>query len=293
MARPIKEHANWFRHDADASSDEKLLYIESLFGLKGYAFYFKMLEILTRSDGFEIKLSTLKTPIYAKKIGVSVDDFNEMIKATTDPELAIFVLTDDQTLYSNGLKKRLEPLLNKRERDRNRQSDVSASENKVSDSENAVNAGESPKRREEQSTVEKSTKEQSREEQKETADLPFENLFTALLALLAEHDKSKHQKASISRRLKAESLFQKYEPEFLSEKMIHFKWVMKHKPALAGRSPTGFFINSVEGQYPPPAGFEEWQEEQLRHRRKKEDDHTTDEAYREYVKNQISESLNT
>lgn len=299
MARPTKDHADWFRHDADASSDEKLLYIESLFGLKGYAFYFKMLEILTRTDGFEIELSTLKTPIYAKKIGVSVDEFKEMIDATTIPELEIFVLTDDNFLYSSGLKKRLEPLLSKRERDRSRAQEVSGDENGVFAGENSKIADEkyTENRREQKSREEKSREQKRTEEQSEifdgenSVDLSFENLFTVLLSLLSKYDKSDHPKAAEQRRLKAESLFQRYDPEYISEKMVHFRWIMRYKPELAGRSPTGYFINSVEKRWAPPAGYEEWREDDLRSRRKREEQPVDDEEYSEFVKTQIKQSL--
>ena len=55
MTRPRKNNAEYFSHDTDASSDEKIIYLESKFGLAGYAFYFKMLEVLSRSEDFTIE----------------------------------------------------------------------------------------------------------------------------------------------------------------------------------------------------------------------------------------------
>lgn len=113
MGRPSKNNADYFSHDADASADEKILYLESYFGLTGYAFYFKFLEILTRADYFEIELSDLKKPIYAKKIGVSMPEFESILLECIKIGLLI---KSGNKVYSEGLKKRLSPLETKREK---------------------------------------------------------------------------------------------------------------------------------------------------------------------------------
>lgn len=117
MPRPYKENAEYFSHDADASSDEKIIYLESKYGLTGYAFYFKMLEILARSKNFEIELNEVSSAIYAKKIGVGLQEFSAIIQDCVRPEVRAFVLIDGK-LYSEGLKKRLKSLIEKRERQR-------------------------------------------------------------------------------------------------------------------------------------------------------------------------------
>jgi hypothetical protein len=119
MGRIPKNNAEYFSHDADASSDEKLIYLESRFGLNGYALYFKMLEALCRLDGFEIHWTEIQAGIYARKFGVSIAEMNEFIVAATNPEVGCFIL-DSCKIYSNGLKKRLAPLLDKREKDAER-----------------------------------------------------------------------------------------------------------------------------------------------------------------------------
>ena len=262
MARPIKEHANWFKHDADASSDDKLIYIESLFGLTGYAFYFKMLEILTRSNNFEVELSTLKTPIYAKKRGVSVDDFKTIVEALTIPELEIFVLTDDGRLYSEGLKKRLEPLLTKRERDRNRQNDVSGNENPVIASENPVIASERKQSIEEHSIEEHRRAEKSIEEHRkpdaiDASRMPLSNAADALNALrflLQRYSKPQHKEMS---KRKADKLFKESGASHVMTKIEHFNWIMKHRPSLA-KEPGAYLAKSIEDHYPAPAGYDDF-----------------------------------
>ena len=51
MARPHKQTVDYFPHYSDASSRKTLYILESHFGNNGYAFWFKLLEILASSDG--------------------------------------------------------------------------------------------------------------------------------------------------------------------------------------------------------------------------------------------------
>ena len=118
MPRPYKENAEYFSHDSDASGDEKILYLESKYGLTGYSFFFKMLEILAHSKNFEIELNEVSSAIYAKKIGVSMQEFSAIIKDCIRPEIRAFSLVNGK-LYSEGLKKRLKNLVDKRHRQRN------------------------------------------------------------------------------------------------------------------------------------------------------------------------------
>jgi hypothetical protein len=49
MARPTKEGVDYFSHDVDACSKKTMTILESRFGNDGYAFWFKLLEILGAS----------------------------------------------------------------------------------------------------------------------------------------------------------------------------------------------------------------------------------------------------
>ena len=52
MARPIKAGVDYFQHDTDSMGKKTLFTLESRFGNDGYAFWFKLLEILGTQDGF-------------------------------------------------------------------------------------------------------------------------------------------------------------------------------------------------------------------------------------------------
>lgn len=139
--RPIKNNADYFSHDNDASQDPKLLYIESVHGLVGYAFYFKILECLTRADYFKIELTDINKAVYSKKIGVSLKDFDSILE--TCIKVDAFSLDENNYLFSAGLIKRMNILISKREYDRKRKENNMASplfplENDISSGDNSV-----------------------------------------------------------------------------------------------------------------------------------------------------------
>jgi len=51
MGRPKKQTVDYFPHDADASDKKTLFILESKFGNDGYAFWFKLLELLAKGPG--------------------------------------------------------------------------------------------------------------------------------------------------------------------------------------------------------------------------------------------------
>jgi hypothetical protein len=115
--RNQRNNADYFSHDADASSDEKIVYLESKFGLKGYAVYFKFLECMTRAEGFKLEWTEIKKAVYASKFGISVTEIEQIVTECCRNEIKAFVL-EDGYLFSPGLLKRFEPLLQKREYNR-------------------------------------------------------------------------------------------------------------------------------------------------------------------------------
>jgi hypothetical protein len=116
MARPQRFNADYFSHDADASANEKIIYLESLFGDSGYCWYFKMLEALTASNYYEIDWSDMKCAIYARRFNANNETFKAFIVAATTPEIAAFCIENGK-LFSAGLKKRLSAVDEKRIRD--------------------------------------------------------------------------------------------------------------------------------------------------------------------------------
>jgi len=51
LSRPQKQTVDYFPHDSDASSSKTIFILETEFGNDGYAFWFKLLELLANSQG--------------------------------------------------------------------------------------------------------------------------------------------------------------------------------------------------------------------------------------------------
>jgi hypothetical protein len=118
LARPIKEGADYFSHDTDACSDEKIEAMRALYGNDGYAFYFILLERIYKTNTGEFDAS--KPAILAmliKKIGVEGKKFNEMLE--TSFELELFSkekYQNSKIITSNGIEKRFKKIRELRER---------------------------------------------------------------------------------------------------------------------------------------------------------------------------------
>lgn len=157
-----KSNAEYFSHDTDASLDEKIIYLESLFGDSGYAWFFKMLETLGRANDFEIEWSELKCGVLARKFNTTQHEFNKFIVAATNPDVRAFVIENGK-LYSPGLKNRLEKMLERRRKEAERIAEKRAKYNV-----GATNSGVDATRG--QSKVKESKEEESKEERENAHD---------------------------------------------------------------------------------------------------------------------------
>lgn len=118
MARPIKDGLEYFPHDVDASNDEKVEALRSLYGNDGYAFYFILLERIYRTKNAELDVSDAETiQILAKKVGVSVELFEKMLKTAIKRDCFDREEYENRkVLTSNGIKKRANIVIAKRTR---------------------------------------------------------------------------------------------------------------------------------------------------------------------------------
>ena len=118
MARPIKSGLDYFPHDCDASGDEKIEALRSLYGNDGYAFYFILCERIYRTPDFELDVSDAETrQILSRKVGVTAAQFEKML--ATSLKRGCFeqkAYSKRKVLTSNGIKQRGSAILQRREK---------------------------------------------------------------------------------------------------------------------------------------------------------------------------------
>jgi hypothetical protein len=116
MARPQKSGMDYFPHDTDALTDEKIESLRMLYGNDGYAFYFIMLERIYRTEHFELDVSDAETrQILSRKIGVSDDLFEKMLNTAINRKCFDREIYEERKcLTSIGIKKRANVVVEKR-----------------------------------------------------------------------------------------------------------------------------------------------------------------------------------
>lgn len=117
MARPIKNNADYFPHDADMRNDPRIKALRRKFGIEGYGIYSMLLEFLTDSDFFEFKNDSLSLELVAGDFDIETDRLVTILQYCF--QLDLFQLDAKTNIIScKSLDNRLEPLLSKRKRDR-------------------------------------------------------------------------------------------------------------------------------------------------------------------------------
>lgn len=120
MGRPIKQGLDYFPHDTDASSDEKIESLRALYRNDGYAFYFIILERIYRSNNGELNLSSdEEKKILAKKIGITLKRYETILKSCF--KIKLFdekIFLKNGLLTSSGIKKRFLQIQAERQRKR-------------------------------------------------------------------------------------------------------------------------------------------------------------------------------
>lgn len=170
MARPIKNNAEWFTHDADMRNDVKVKALRRKFSNTGYAVWCYLLESLTDTDFFEIEFSEIDIELLAADYDVKPEELTAIVEYCCRVNL-LQKTEDGKRLYSEAHKRRFSGLITKRERDRER---IAAA---IAKRQEAKNGGNTPKTPEKQSyrsdnphntiqdnTIEKNTIQDSRVE---------------------------------------------------------------------------------------------------------------------------------
>ncbi len=111
MARPKKENADYFPHEAHMRNDSRILALRRKFGLNGYAVYVMTVEALTNANNFEIDISNVNREILAGDFGIDYKELDSIWLYCV--QIDLFQQTET-TLKCSSLTKRLESLINRR-----------------------------------------------------------------------------------------------------------------------------------------------------------------------------------
>lgn len=155
LARPQKEGMDYFPHDTDATSDEKIEALMMLYGTKGYAFYFILLERIYRSPNFEIDISDAETiQILSRKMTITTEEFHQILNSAIKHRCFDREKYEKEgVLTSNGIKKRASIVTEKREKMRAK---YDLQKKIISDAETTQETGaETPQSKEKKSKVKK------------------------------------------------------------------------------------------------------------------------------------------
>lgn len=107
MARPLKQTVDYFPHYSDASERMTLFTLLNKYGNEGYAFWFRLLELLARTEGHALPISTPTQWQYLLgHTGVTDDTAHDILQTLVDldaidPELAAVKIIWCANLVSN------------------------------------------------------------------------------------------------------------------------------------------------------------------------------------------------
>ena len=118
MARPKKDNADYFSHDADMRNDLKVKALRNRFGLDGYAIWNMLLEVLTDSTHFEYEWTEISKELMAADFGIETTKLDQIIEYATKLNL-LTLNSETNIIYSQKLMDRFNGLLSKRQRERN------------------------------------------------------------------------------------------------------------------------------------------------------------------------------
>lgn len=140
MARPQKNNADYFPHDANMRDDPKIKALRARYALTGYAIWCILLETLTDANNFAITWDELNIELTAGDMGIEAKKLVEIVEYMQKLQL---IQTSDGKLYTTRHHDRMRPILDERERKRQwkQQNSGKATEktnqNEISDGENA------------------------------------------------------------------------------------------------------------------------------------------------------------
>lgn len=133
MARPQKNNADYFSHDSSMRNDMKIKALRRKYGMEWYGLYCMLLEIIAGSDYFEYSIEEtdyIAWEMFAGDVDIEPEQLREIIKYMITLWLIHY---EWWKIYSDWLKKRLQPVVEKRDKIREFRNPQKRSETEVID----------------------------------------------------------------------------------------------------------------------------------------------------------------
>lgn len=111
MARPTKNHCEYFSHDRDMRNHRKIKSIRTKFGIAGYGIWVMLIEYLTGSEGNRFEYSEVEIELIAGDFGISVTEITDVLNYCVKLEL---LFNNDGFIHSESLDNRLKSVYEKR-----------------------------------------------------------------------------------------------------------------------------------------------------------------------------------
>lgn len=128
MARPKKNNVDYFSHDVTMRNHRKIKALRNKFWITWYWIWCMLLEHIWSCDFFETKWDEIETEMLAGDFGVSVAEIQQVVSFCVRLDL---LQLEQEILKSQSFIDRLQPLLEKRSRERNRVSVAESPHSKV------------------------------------------------------------------------------------------------------------------------------------------------------------------
>lgn len=145
MARPQKQTVDYFPHYAKASDGKTLYILQSRFGNDGYAFWFKLLELIASNEGhFYNYTNPCEWQFLLAKTMVSAEVADQILKTLADVGAIDSELYERHIIWVQKFVDNLSDLYKRRKVDSPRKPMVFANSNPVNADNNGVSTSNNP-----------------------------------------------------------------------------------------------------------------------------------------------------
>ena len=177
MARPKKNNAEYFSHDAGMRDGKRIKALRSKFHHEGYSIWNMLLEVLTHSEHFKKSISEIEYDLLAGDFQIEVVKLQEILDYCKKIQL---LQSDDTHIWCEDLIERLQPMVEKRKamREKYAETSVPESETSILDEEIIIPESETTQSKGEESKGKETEQKPTEKTEEKSVDV-FGDLFSS------------------------------------------------------------------------------------------------------------------